>query len=74
MKAKEMRDMPDHDLKEQIGELRRELLDLRLANATGQLEDTAKLPRTKRQLARSLTIAHERALGIDAAGGTGQVA
>jgi large subunit ribosomal protein L29 len=68
MKAKEMRDqlrdMPDHELTEQIGDLRRRLLDLRFANATGELDDTAGLRRTKRDLARALTVARERALGI----------
>jgi large subunit ribosomal protein L29 len=65
MKAKEMRDMPQHELAEQIGELRRHLLDLRFANATGELEDTANLGRTKRDLARAMTVARERALGIE---------
>jgi large subunit ribosomal protein L29 len=65
MQAKQMRDMPEHELTEQIADLRRELLDMRLSNATGELDDTAKLPRTRRDLARALTVAHERALGID---------
>ena len=66
MQAKQMRDMPEHELTEQIADLRRELLDMRLSNATGELDDTAKLPRTRRDLARALTVARERALGIDA--------
>ena len=65
MKAKQMRDMPDHELAEQMGDLRRELLEMRLSNSTGQLDDTAKLARTRRDLARTLTISRERALGID---------
>ena len=66
MQAKQMRDMPEHELTEQIADFRRELLDMRLSNATGELDDTAKLPRTRRDLARALTVARERALGIDA--------
>jgi large subunit ribosomal protein L29 len=66
MQAKQMRDMPEHELKEQIADLRRELLDMRLSNATGELDDTAKLSRTRHDLARALTVARERALGIDA--------
>jgi large subunit ribosomal protein L29 len=65
MKAKEMRDMPEHELTEQIGDLRRSLLDLRFANATGELEDTANMRRTRRDLARALTVARERSLGIE---------
>jgi large subunit ribosomal protein L29 len=62
MQAKEMRDMPSEELTEQIGTLRKELFGLRFANATGELEDTAGMRRTKRDLARALTVAHERNL------------
>lgn len=68
MQAKQMRDMPDHELAEQVADLRKELLDMRLSNATGQLDDTARLGRTRRDLARALTVAGERSLGIDAQG------
>jgi large subunit ribosomal protein L29 len=69
MKAREMRDMPDHEITDQLAELRRELLQLRLSNATGQLEDTSKLPRTRRQLARTLTVARERGVAATTGGG-----
>jgi large subunit ribosomal protein L29 len=62
MQAKQMRDMPDHELSEQVADLRKELLDLRLSNSTGELDDTARLPRTRRDLARALTVAREREL------------
>jgi large subunit ribosomal protein L29 len=65
MQAKLMRDMPDHELTEQVADLRKELLDLRLSNATGELDDTARLGRTKRDLARALTVARERQLHIE---------
>lgn len=60
MNAKEMRDMPEDELSEQISTLRKDLFGLRFANATGELEDTAGLRRTRRDLARALTVAHER--------------
>jgi large subunit ribosomal protein L29 len=60
MKAKEMRDMPDDELTQQIATLRKDLFGLRFANATGELEDTAGLRRAKRNLARALTVAGER--------------
>jgi large subunit ribosomal protein L29 len=69
MQAKEMRDMPSDELAEQIGTLRKELFGLRFANATGELEDTAGMRRTKRDLARALTVARER--NLTAGRGTG---
>jgi large subunit ribosomal protein L29 len=61
MKAKEIRDMPDDELAEQITTLRKDLFGLRFANATGELEDTSGVGRARRDLARALTIARERA-------------
>jgi large subunit ribosomal protein L29 len=62
MKAKELRDMTDNQLAEQIAKLRKDLLGLRFANATGELENTAGLGHTKRDLARAVTVARERSL------------
>jgi large subunit ribosomal protein L29 len=64
MKAKEMRDLEDKELTERIGVLRKEVFGLRFANATGELDDTAGMGRAKRDLARALTVARERALSI----------
>jgi large subunit ribosomal protein L29 len=60
MKAKEIRDMPDDELAEQISTLRKNLFGLRFANATGELEDTSGVGRARRDLARALTVARER--------------
>ncbi len=60
MLAKEMRDMLGDELQEQIATFRKELFGLRFANATGELEDTAGMARTRRDLARALTVARER--------------
>jgi large subunit ribosomal protein L29 len=62
MDPKEMRDMPEEELVRQIATLRKDLFGRRFANATGELEDTAGLRRTRRDLARALTVAHEREL------------
>jgi large subunit ribosomal protein L29 len=62
VEAKEMRDMVDDELAEQIGTFRKELFGLRFANATGELEDTASMARTRRDLARALTVKNEREL------------
>ena len=62
MKAKQIRDLDDGELVKQIGVLRKEVFGLRFANATGELDDTAGVGRAKRDLARALTVAHEREL------------
>ncbi len=64
MNAKEMRDMPDDELTEQVGTLRKDLFGLRFANATGELENTAGVGRARRDLARALTVRRERELGM----------
>ncbi len=60
MQAKEMRDMPNDELAEQIGTFRKELFGLRFANATGELENTASMARIRQDLARALTVKRER--------------
>jgi large subunit ribosomal protein L29 len=60
MKAREMRDMEDGELAKKVAELRKELFGLRFSNATGELDDTAALRRTRRDLARALTITRQR--------------
>ena len=55
MKTDEIREMTDDELRRSIGEHRQELFDLRLQAQTGQLEDTARIRRARRDLARVLT-------------------
>ncbi len=62
MKASEIRDLEDGELRKRLGELRKEVFGLRFANATGELDDTAGLGRAKRDLARALTVTRERTL------------
>ncbi len=57
--------MPNDELLEQISTLRKDLFGLRFSNATGELENTAGLGHTKRDLARALTVARERDLAAD---------
>ena len=63
MKTKEIRDMHDDELAEHIATVKKDLFGLRFQHATGELENTAGLRSSKRDLARALTIARER--GID---------
>ena len=57
--------MADDQLVEFVGNAREELFNLRFQHATGQLENTARLGQTKRELARGLTIARERGIDVD---------
>jgi large subunit ribosomal protein L29 len=66
MKSREIRDMEGAELRKQVATQRRDLLGLRLANATGELEDTAGLGKARRDLARLLTVARERELAVEA--------
>jgi large subunit ribosomal protein L29 len=60
--ADDLRNMPDRDLTEHIASARKDLFGLRFQHATGELENTAGLPASRRELARALTIANERRL------------
>ena len=63
--AKDLRDLRDDELTEQIKTARREVFGLRFQLATGELENTAGVGTAKRDLARALTIARERGLDIN---------
>jgi len=60
MKAREIRDMAEAELDKRVATLRKDVFGLRFANATGELDDTAGMARTRRDLARALTVARER--------------
>jgi large subunit ribosomal protein L29 len=63
MKTNELREISEKELTDHIRTARRELFGLRFQHATGELENTAGLGATKKDLARALTIARQR--GID---------
>jgi large subunit ribosomal protein L29 len=65
VRAAELRDMTNTDLREHIRTARRELFGLRFQHATGELDNTAALSRAKREIARALTVAHERELDLE---------
>ena len=60
MQAKQLRDLDDDELVKQVATLRKDLFGLRFANATGELDDTARVGRVKRDLARALTVTRQR--------------
>ena len=55
MKMKELREMSVEQLQAKQTELRQELFNLRFQHATAQLEKTASIPATKKDIARVLT-------------------
>lgn len=60
MKARELRELTNEELVQRAQEWKRKLLTLRFQRATGQLTNTAELVKTKRNIARVLTILRER--------------
>jgi large subunit ribosomal protein L29 len=65
MKASELRDLTDGQLREQVQTARRELFGLRFQHATGELDNTAGLKAAKHDIARALTVARERGIDIN---------
>jgi large subunit ribosomal protein L29 len=57
----QLRQLSDDDLAKELAERREELFNLRFQDATGALDNTARLGQTKREIARILTLQHERA-------------
>jgi len=64
MNAKDLRDLPEKELLAHIATERKEIFGLRFQHATGELENTAGLRTAKRELARALTVARQRAIDI----------
>jgi large subunit ribosomal protein L29 len=63
MNATEVHGLGDAELVEALKEARQEAFNLRLRNATGELENSARLGTSRRDVARLLTVARQR--GID---------
>jgi len=63
VKAAEVHSLGDQDLVQALKDARQEAFNLRFRHATGELENSAGLPASRRDLARLYTIARER--GID---------
>jgi large subunit ribosomal protein L29 len=59
-KAAELRDLNDTELEHRLGEAKEELFNLRFQNATGQLDNIARIPQVRREVARIETLLRER--------------
>lgn len=60
MKAFELRTKTDAELAQELDALKDELFNLRFQQATGELENTARLKAVKKSIARIKTIQTER--------------
>jgi len=59
MKARELKELSVEELEERAKETSQELFNLRFQKATGQLGNTAMIPKTKKNLARVKTVIRE---------------
>ncbi len=66
MKTSALREMTKDELIQKLGEVREALFNLTFQHATGQLDNTAQLPKNKKDIARILTILSE----MDSGAGT----
>jgi len=59
MKTSALREMTRDELIQKLGEIREAQFNLTFQHATGQLDNTAQLPKNKKDIARILTILSE---------------
>ena len=62
MKAKEIRELSVEELEVKLTELKKDLFNLRLQNATNQLDNPTRISEVKRDIARVNTILREHQL------------
>ena len=62
MKAKDLRSSADEDLANNLKEAERRLFELRFQSATDRLETPSAIRKTRRDIARIMTLQRERVL------------
>ena len=65
MRASDVHALSDPDLVEALRNAREETFNLRFRHATGELENTAGIGGSRRDLARLLTVAHQRGIDVE---------
>ena len=60
MKATELRNMTSEELNKQLKELKEELFNLRFQHAINQLDNPHKIEDVKKDIARVMTVLHEK--------------
>ena len=66
MKVSKLRDNSADELGDKLSELKKEAFNLRFQQATGQLENTARVREVRRDIARVRTILRERRVAAQA--------
>ncbi|SFD11174.1 50S ribosomal protein L29 [Tropicimonas isoalkanivorans] len=61
MNAKELRDQSPDQLREKLTDLKKEAFNLRFQQATGAMENTARVRQIRRDVARVKTVLNEKA-------------
>lgn len=62
MKASEIRAMNNEQIEKRLNDTQQELMNLRFQYVMGQVTDTTRFKAARRDIARMLTILHEREL------------
>jgi large subunit ribosomal protein L29 len=71
-RARELREFNEVELEHQLSEAKEELFNLRFQNATGQLDNSARLGQVRKDIARVETLLREREIAAAEALGTEQ--
>lgn len=64
MKISEIRALSEEDMKKQLAESEKEMLDLNFKLATKQLVNHRQIPEARRKIAKIKTVLREKELGI----------
>lgn len=62
MKVQEIRKLETKELLQKVEEFKKELFELRFQQATGQLENTARVKEVRKSIAKIKTVIREREL------------
>jgi large subunit ribosomal protein L29 len=65
MKASEVHNLKDDELIANLIDAKKDAFNLRFRRATGELENTARVGASKRDVARLLTVARERGIDVE---------
>ena len=60
MKAKDIRERSEDELRKTLGDLEEQLFKLRFQKSTGQIENPIKIREVRKDIARVLTVINER--------------
>ena len=60
MKNKEIKKLTDDEINKKINSLKKDLFNFRFRKVNSQLEDTAKFSKTKKDIAKILTILNKK--------------